>query len=88
MERKIWKIGILFFFLFFLLVFYGCRENKKEEVLKEDKNIVKNKIEINVKSDEIDKILSLYKPFIGRYIIEEKRKEVEDYIINWKIYSV
>jgi len=88
MERKIWKIGILFFFLFFLLVFYGCRENKKEEVLKEDKNIVKNKIEINVESDEIDKILSLYKPFIGRYIIEEKRKEVEDYIINWKIYSV
>jgi len=86
MERKIWKIGILF--LFFLLVFYGCKENRKEEVLKDDKKFVKNRIEINVESDEINKILSEYKPFIERYIIEGKRRETGDYIINWKLYSV
>lgn len=86
MGRKIQKIIVLFF-VFFLLLIGGCKENKNQNVhvnVKQQEEL----IELTLDSKKIEDFIRDFKEEIERYIVEERTEIYENYNISWKYYTI
>ncbi|HOL39718.1 MAG TPA: divergent polysaccharide deacetylase family protein [Dictyoglomaceae bacterium] len=89
MGRKIQKV-ITVFLLFFIVFFSGCKDEVKNTINDKESTLEKEieKQEISLKFDITQKILGNFKEDIAEYLFEGKRKETENFIIKWNLYTV
>ncbi len=89
MERKIQKV-ILLILIFSLLWLGGCREDRKiekrEEINKGE--VVGKKLSLNLDTKIAEDIVKIHEKEIGKYLVEDKNEEFEDYVLRYKVYSI
>lgn len=86
MERKVQKIIILFL-VFFILFLGGCKEERKQEGYKEEKEL-EGKTELVIDSKISKDLIKEFRDKIEKYIIEERTEEYGNFRISWREYTI